>query len=659
MKGKIALFVYVMFGIVSISALLGAWALYNTSTNETNGTILLTISGVSVILLILALILFNINFTKIVSKTARDVSNSQRESMYNFPAPAFIINNDNCIIWTNMLFDRYVVNNIDPYGKNVSDLFEYNIEKISSENGEVIHLNDRFYRIKALVNKLENEETITMIYFTDITSFVELQYEYKESRPTVIWITIDNYDELLQNAKESEKSKAVVEIERLIENFTESTTGISRKISSDRFMIVVEERHLNQMINSKFSILDKAREIKVDERRSVTLSIGIGHCASNLVESESFARQALDMCLGRGGDQVAIKTETGFEFYGGVSNGLEKQTKVKTRMIANALLELISDNSTVYIMGHKQGDMDSVGSATGLCAAIRSMGNEAYVVVDLERNLAKPLINYIKENDKTEFYITPSQALMRIEDESVVIIVDTHNPKIVDSYEVYRAAKKVVVIDHHRKMVNHIDDAIIFFHEPRASSASEMVAELIQYFGEKAKITIPQAEGLLAGIMLDTKNFVMRTGVRTFEAAAYLKQKGADTVSVKRLFDNSIDTYQQKSMLITNCEIYEKCAISTARASSPSMRVAAPQAADELLGINNVEASFVLYEENGIINISARSMGAFNVQIIMEALGGGGHQTMAGAQLKSSTLTNAKAMIFQAIDDYLKTLPKK
>ncbi|NLZ46809.1 MAG: hypothetical protein GX896_08980, partial [Clostridiales bacterium] len=370
-------------------------------------------------------------------------------------------------------------------------------------------------------------------------------------------------------------------------------------------------------------------------------------------------RQALDMCLGRGGDQVAIKTETGFEFYGGVSNGLEKQTKVKTRMIANALLELISDNSTVYIMGHKQGDMDSVGSATGLCAAIRSMGNEAYVVVDLERNLAKPLINYIKENDKTEFYITPSQALMRIEDESVVIIVDTHNPKIVDSYEVYRAAKKVVVIDHHRKMVNHIDDAIIFFHEPRASSASEMVAELIQYFGEKAKITIPQAEGLLAGIMLDTKNFVMRTGVRTFEAAAYLKQKGADTVSVKRLFDNSIDTYQQKSMLITNCEIYEKCAISTARASSPSMRVAAPQAADELLGINNVEASFVLYEENGIINISARSMGAFNVQIIMEALGGGGHQTMAGAQLKSSTLTNAKAMIFQAIDDYLKTLPKK
>lgn len=658
MKGKIAFFVYAMFGVVSVSAILASLTVYNTPMNETNGTVLLTISGIAVVSLVVALILFYRNFSKIVSKTARDVSSSQRESMYNFPAPAFIFNKNNVIIWTNVLFDRDVVNNIDPYGKKVSDLFEYNIENITSDNGEVVHLNDRFYRIKALVTETE-DDTMTMIYFTDITSFVELQYEYKESRPTVILITIDNYDELLQNVKESEKSRAVVETERLIENFTESTTGVLRKISSDKFMVIVEERHLNQMIKNRFSILNKAREIIVDQRRFVTLSIGIGHCASNLAESENYARQALDMCLGRGGDQAAIKTETGFEFFGGVSNGIEKQTKVKTRMIANALLELISNNSTVYIMGHQMGDMDSVGSATGLCAAIRSMGNEAYVVVDPDRNLAKPLINYIKENDKTEFYITPSQALMRMEDESVVIIVDTHNPKIVDSYEVYRAAKKVVVIDHHRKMVNHIDDAIIFFHEPQASSASEMVAELIQYFGEKAKLTVPQAEGLLAGIMLDTKNFVMKTGVRTFEAAAYLRKKGADTVSVKKLFANSIDTYQQKSMLITNCEIYEGCAIATARASSPSMRIAAPQAADELLGINGVEASFVMYEENGVIHISARSMGGFNVQIIMEALGGGGHQTMAGAQLKSTTLTNAKAMVFQAVDDYMETLSRK
>lgn len=656
MKRKNLIFFYSALAAVAAVLLFSSWHIYNTPQSETLGVVLLCISSVGVLSLAAAIILTNRNYRKIVSKFAKEITSTQRESMYNFPAPAFIIDGEKKVIWSNVLFDSTVIPDDSSFGKSVSELFEYDEEKVLSDDGDLITLNDRFYRVKGMEATVD-DGIFTMIYLSDETDFAELRFEYKQSRPTVMMIVIDNYDELLQNAKESEKSHTVVEIEKLIENFIEATTGIARKISADRFMLVVEERHLSQMIKNRFPILDKAREIVVGERRCVTLSIGVGHMASNLAESERFARQALDMCLGRGGDQAAVKTENGFEFFGGVSNGMEKQTKVKSRVIASALTELITESDTVYIMGHQMGDMDSVGAATGLCAALRCLGHEAYVVVEPEKNLAKPLINYIKEHDKTEFYITPTQALVRMDENSIAIIVDTHNPDFLDSFEVYRSAGKVVVIDHHRKMVKHIDDAVIFFHEPQASSVSEMVAELIQYFGDNVRLTAPQAEALLAGIMLDTKNFIMRTGVRTFEAAAYLRRMGADTVSVKKLFSNSIDTYQQKSMLITNCEVYERCAVATARASSPSMRVAAPQAADELLGINGVDASFVLYEDGGTVYVSARSMGRFNVQVIMEALGGGGHQTMAGAQLKA-TLTNVKAMVFQAIDNYLDTLEK-
>jgi len=656
MKGKFTLAVYVLFAVVAVCGVASSIILYISPEGEMLGAILLTVAVFSAIGLATMLVIASRNYIRNVSKFAKNLTTSQRDSLYNFPAPTVIINDNEEIVWTNMLFDKAVIDGKEPFGKKINEIFDYDLGKILSEKGSLVHINDKFYRVHGLVNETKDGKLI-LLYLNDITKMVELEFEYNQSRQTVMMIVVDNYDELLQNAKESEKAHTVVEIEKLIESFIESTTGIARKISSDRFMVVIEERYLSQMIKSKFPILDKAREIQVGEKDHLTITIGVGHCSDNLSESEKYARQGLDMCLGRGGDQVAVKTENGFEFFGGVSTGMEKQTKVKTRIIANAITDLVSTNGTVFVMGHKNGDMDSIGSATGLCAAVRSMGNEAYVVVERERNLARSLIEYIETNDSPDMYITPTQALMKMDDTSIVFVVDTHNPDFLDSFEVYKAAQKVVVIDHHRKMVKHIDDAVIFFHEPQASSVSEMIAELIQYLGDKVKLTARQAEALLAGIMLDTKNFVMRTGARTFEAAAYLKLMGADTVSVKKLFSNSIDTYQQKSMLITNCEVYERCAVATARATSQAMRLAAPQAADELLGINGVDASFVLYEEGGIINVSARSMGKFNVQVIMEALGGGGHATMAGAQLKS-TLTNVKQMVFQAIDEHLDNLAR-
>ena len=471
---------------------------------------------------------------------------------------------------------------------------------------------------------------------------------------------VDGYEELISGCLESEKAHVSVQIDKLLEYFAGQTTGVLRKNASDRFIAVIEERHLQEILRNKVEILDKAREIFVNDRLNVTMSIGIGRTGKTLKESEQFARQALEMALGRGGDQAAVKTDNGFEFYGGVSKGVERHTKVKTRIIANSLLELVDNADKIFIMGHKYSDLDSVGSSVGLTCAIRNLGKSAWAVCDYSTSLAKVLIDRFPHVDGEEpLFTEPADAMEELTDNSLLIICDTHNPLIIESKELYEKAKKVVVIDHHRKMVNYIDNAVIFHHEPYASSASEMVTELIQYFGEAGKLRAVQAECLLAGIMLDTKNFVMKTGVRTFEAAAVLRKMGADTITVKKMFSSSIDSYKRKTQIVAEAEIYRKCAIAPCDFYADDLRIVAPQAADELLTIKNVDASFVLFKTmSNEISISARSMGNLNVQLIMEALGGGGHQTMAGAQLKDVTVNEALDTLKKSIDDYYLSLIK-
>ena len=471
---------------------------------------------------------------------------------------------------------------------------------------------------------------------------------------------VDGYEELISGCLESEKAHVSVQIDKLLEDFAGQTTGVLRKNASDRFIAVIEERHLQEILRNKVEILDKAREIFVNDRLNVTMSIGIGRTGKTLKESEQFARQALEMALGRGGDQAAVKTDNGFEFYGGVSKGVERHTKVKTRIIANSLLELVDNADKIFIMGHKYSDLDSVGSSVGLTCAIRNLGKSAWAVCDYNTSLAKVLIDRFPHVDGEEpLFTEPADAMEELTDNSLLIICDTHNPLIIESKELYEKAKKVVVIDHHRKMVNYIDNAVRFHHEPYASSASEMVTELIQYFGEAGKLRAVQAECLLAGIMLDTKNFVMKTGVRTFEAAAVLRKMGADTITVKKMFSSSIDSYKRKTQIVAEAEIYRKCAIAPCDFYADDLRIVAPQAADELLTIKNVDASFVLFKTmSNEISISARSMGNLNVQLIMEALGGGGHQTMAGAQLKDVTVNEALDTLKKSIDDYYLSLIK-
>ena len=588
-----------------------------------------------------------------------ELESKMHMSVHSFPMSAVIIDSAGRIVWTNGKFTEEFPDCCE-YGMELSDITDIPPADFFTDDGITVRYKDKVYKVFARIPDENEAKELTLLFFKNITDITALETEKKLSQPVVILFMVDGYEELISGCLESEKAHVSVQIDKLLEDFAGQTTGVLRKNASDRFIAVIEERHLQEILRNKVEILDKAREIFVNDRLNVTMSIGIGRTGKTLKESEQFARQALEMALGRGGDQAAVKTDNGFEFYGGVSKGVERHTKVKTRIIANSLLELVDNADKIFIMGHKYSDLDSVGSSVGLTCAIRNLGKSAWAVCDYSTSLAKVLIDRFPHVDGEEpLFTEPADAMEELTDNSLLIICDTHNPLIIESKELYEKAKKVVVIDHHRKMVNYIDNAVIFHHEPYASSASEMVTELIQYFGEAGKLRAVQAECLLAGIMLDTKNFVMKTGVRTFEAAAVLRKMGADTITVKKMFSSSIDSYKRKTQIVAEAEIYRKCAIAPCDFYADDLRIVAPQAADELLTIKNVDASFVLFKTmSNEISISARSMGNLNVQLIMEALGGGGHQTMAGAQLKDVTVNEALDTLKKSIDDYYLSLIK-
>lgn len=569
--------------------------------------------------------------------------------LYYSENPVVILGEKYEILWCNREFDTQIMRDDDAFGCDIGKTLGIDMRSLIVESVAKINYNDRIYKITCIPIGAEIKNLV-YLSFTDITEFAELFNKYKRTRPTVVLMVIDNCEEVLQNYKESEKAQISAAIETLLEEFMSKTTGVLRKLSSDKFIAVIEEQHLNEIIGEKFNILDHARNITIGNKSNIiTFSIGVGKGGETLEENETYAKQALDMCLGRGGDQAAVKTENGFRFFGGIAKGVEKKSKAKSRIISNALQEIISTSDNVYIMGHRYADLDAVGAGAGLAGAIRQLGKKAYFVVDPQKNLAGMLISKI-DGEHPDLIVSPEEAEADFGQESLLIIVDTHNAQLVESQKLFERANQKVVIDHHRKSVNFINDAVIFHHEPYASSASEMVTEIIQYFKNLNSISQIFAEALLAGIMLDTKNFVMRTGVRTFEAAAYLRKNGADTVRVKSFFTSSIDSYKKKSLLISSAEIVNRCAIAVAERESGDIRVIAPQAADELLSIRNVDASFVIYKTGNTINISARSLGMINVQIIMESLGGGGHQTMAATQLENISIEQAKKLLYEAIN---------
>ena len=584
-------------------------------------------------------------------RIAGSLNQSEQDALSAFPLPVMVSAVNGEIIWYNDLFRHQVLDGNELFGESVG------VPTGGATMGELqkkkfIDVSYAGRRYTVYISPVRvREATLYVLYYVDDTQLKEIAEEYALSRPAVMMVYIDNIEELMQNIRDSERAQLSGRVETLLEDWISITSGILRKFGTDHFMVVVEQRHLQKIIEGRFDILDRVRTIQTGDHMSVTLSIGVGQ-GDTLRDSEAMAKQAIEMALGRGGDQAAVKTKNGFDFYGGVSKGVEKRTKVRTRVVASALQELITGSDNVLVMGHRFSDLDCLGSAVALAAAARNHGRPAYVVTQRSKTLARELIERSEEAGRGDIFIEPDEAMPLLTRRSLVIITDTHNPKMLEWNPLYENAQTVVVIDHHRKMVDYIDNAVIFYHEPYSSSASEMVAELVQYLGSGALSRL-EAEALLAGIMLDTRSFVMKAGVRTFEAAAYLRKLGADTVEVKRMFSGSMEMYRKKTAIIARAELYKNTAIACDQEGGPEVRIAASQAADELLSIKGVDASFTLFDDNGSINISARSLGDFNVQLVMEAIGGGGHLTMAGALLKDTGMDQAKRRLVQAIDAHL------
>ena len=520
--------------------------------------------------------------------------------------------------------------------------------------GQDVRVGERRYTAYACETKGE-EPGVTLVYFFEDTALKAQAEEYRASRPSVMILTVDTYDEILKELKESERARIVGAVEAALEQFIGTTTSFLRRVSAAKYVAVVEERHMREIVRARFSILDTVRAIGAGEdNANVTLSIGVGRGAPTLAEGEKMAAQALDMALGRGGDQAAVQTKDGFTFYGGVSQSVEKRSKVRSRIVAHAIRDLMAQAGDVFVMGHKMSDLDAVGAAVGMQRFARICGRQAYVVVDRERTLAGNLIDEFRAAGCEDF-LTPEQAGARMTERTLLIVVDTHLPYLLESEALYRRAKNTVVIDHHRLCVGHIEDSVVFYHERYASSASELVSELLQYIDAPDKgvrLTALEAQGLLAGIMLDTRNFSLHTGVRTFEAAAFLRRAGAQTQAAKKLFNSTLDDYAHKAQLVTQAEMYRGVAVVCSKDLPPEMSVVIPQAANDLLTIDGVGASIVAVDIGSQISVSARSMGEVNVQVIMEKLGGGGHLTMAGAQLKGISVEQARQEILEAIDEY-------
>lgn len=589
-----------------------------------------------------------------------DAGHSSRSSIIDFPLPTIIVRaSTNDILWANDSFCEATGHWDCAPNEHFHDLApdfdtHWLAEGKSQYPGELQIEKNFFWVYGSLMTEKDVDEVLLVLYFVPCTEYIHCRDRYTLSRPIVSIISIDNYEELTKNATDSEKSSILAEIDRKIAQWAQDSRSLLRKYDRDKYIFVLESGDLSKLAAKKFSVLDDVRSIQSRSGVVATLSIGIGKEGETFAECYRFACVALDMALSRGGDQAVIKTKYNFEFFGGLSKELEKRTKVKSRVVANALMQLIRDSSQVMIMGHQSSDMDSVGAAVGMACAARVHGKPVRVVVRKDRTLARELIDKMEAIEgNADMFIEPDEAMVASDYNTLLIVVDTNRPDYVESPPLLESINKVAVIDHHRRAASYIENFALNLHEPYASSASELVSELLQYMVQTSEIQREEAECLLAGIYLDTKGFSIKTGVRTFEAAAYLKRAGAEMVEVKKLFQSTFHEYMMCQRIISSARDCGGGVILAISGEEIPDRVLAAQAADSLLNIIGVRASIVAFRQGEDTIVSARSLGQINVQIVMEKLGGGGNITAAGAQLRGVEMEEAEPRILDAVSEYL------
>lgn len=595
-----------------------------------------------------------------------NVDSTVKSSLVNSPFPLIIMETSGAIIWKSSKFVNefantdinYITNSL---AKEIKlDILESKLNKGLNNNQSIekeLIIGKKTYKVLGEYvksKKRKQNEYMMTLYFLDNTEYLNLQKELKNQQNCIGIITVDNYDEMLQILPDEKKSLILAEIEKNIYDWANELGGLVVKTDRRTYLYFFDQRELEKIKENKFDILDKVKEIDTDETVSLTLSIAISNEGNTNHEIYKSAQAAMDIVLGRGGDQAVIKENEKYMFFGGRTLEVEKRTKVKARTVARALEQIMLEAKNVMIMGHTNADIDSMGSSLGIYRLAKDLGKEAYVV---NNKTGLSIENFIEAINEDKEYgnvlINKSEALSKISEETLLIVVDTHKNNYVEVPELLEKTNKIVVIDHHRKSPDFIENAILTFHEVYASSAAELVTEILQYVEVPIHLTTLETEGLFAGIMMDTKNFTFKTGVRTFEAAAYLRKKGVDILRVKKWFQSNLENYNVIADIVKKAEIVnESIGISIYEKEDKDANIICAKAADELLTISNITASFVLGKQGDKIYVSGRSVGDINVQVILEKLGGGGHITVAGAQIEDMTLEEAKQELIIRINEY-------
>ena len=597
-----------------------------------------------------------------VSTSVFEGEDGSTSAIMNMPLPMLIFHlEDRNVLWANDLLLQLTGDREHTFEFPVEELIgDFSWEWLAAGKGaaeDLAVIGERRYLVFGNLFRVGAEEGGNdpwgMAYFVDITDYARTAEEYALSRPAAAVLLVDNYEELLRGLDETEKSRLLAMIDQRIGEWCAPAQGYLCRFDRDRYIFIFEERYMPAFLEGRFSVLDSVRRVQNAAGIAATLSIGVGREAENFAEAYRFAMLGVDMAISRGGDQAVVNTKMSYTFYGGKTVAVDRATKVKSRVMANAMGDMMDESSGVLIMGHKNADLDSIGAAAGIVCIARKRGKTAHIVVDPEHNMASQLIERLRQQPLyRDAFISESEAQVYADSRTLLVVVDTNRPDQVEAESLLQSCGKVAVVDHHRRAADYIVNAALNFHEPYASSAAELVTELLQYMVEPKDILKSEAEAVLSGIVLDTKYFTMRTGSRTFEAAAFLRRSGSDTTEVKKLFQNDLNSTVARYEFIRNAQVYRDV-IAIAVNGEYRDRAVASQAADELINITGIDASFVLYGGEEGVYISGRSLEQINVQVILEKLGGGGNRNTAGAQIRGKSMEEVEADLKAAIDDYL------
>ena len=597
-----------------------------------------------------------------IDSVTGSVDTASKSTLINSPLPTLVFRPDTGeIIWSNESFLQLAGVREHLFEMRLSEAVpDFQVQWLLSgkqESPERVELNNHRFRVYGSLVRSRNrtgvQSLVATTYWVETTEADHLREVYEASRPVAAILMLDNYEDLMKACEDTQRSAVLAQIDEKLQTWANAGQGILLKTDRNHYLFLFEEQYFQHFVDEKFSILDTVRAIRVAENIHPTLSIGIGKDSPSIPELYKNAKLSLEMALSRGGDQAVVRNQVDFAFYGGRTKATEKRTKVKSRVMANAFRELIADAGEVYIMGHSFADMDAVGAAAGICCAARKRGKQARIVIDREHTAAETLIARLDAlPEYSGVFLAPAEAFLQMRADTLLVVVDTNRPDMVENPQLLESCNRVAVIDHHRRAATYIENAAFNFHEPYASSASELVTELLQYLVEPTDLLREEAGALLAGIVLDTKHFTQRTGGRTFEAAAFLRRSGADTAEVQRLFQGDLKDMVTKYDIIRRAEMY-RSNIAVSVVEEPGVdRVAAAQAADDLLTLKGIQASFVIYAAEGAVLMSARSLGEINVQVILEALGGGGNSTTAGARIEDTDPESVRQQLIGVLDAY-------